>query len=152
MKIYPKWSKRTSLAKTSPVTNSEHFFLFPLFSFVTKKGLYHRSNAKNDALLHRLVHTRLLSGSLNEELDLSRGKRQRALQGRLLELSSGAKLGKGDTIVTREERSKANKRVRLGLERKTRERQAKALDEVSCLLLTVLTYVVLTSEIGKAIG
>jgi hypothetical protein len=88
------------------------------------------SNAKNDALLHRLVHTRLLSGSLNSELNLTRGQRQKALQGRLLELADTAKLGKGDAVVRHTERNQASKRVRLGLERKVKERQEKALEEV----------------------
>ena len=76
------------------------------------------------------MHTRLLSGSLNSELNLTRGQRQKALQGRLLELADEAKLGKGDTIVRHEERNKASKRVRLGLEQKTKERQEKSLEEV----------------------
>ncbi|EJD01330.1 uncharacterized protein FOMMEDRAFT_158463 [Fomitiporia mediterranea MF3/22] len=88
-----------------------------------------RTNLQNDALLHKLVHTKLLSGSLNSELNLTPAQRRRALEGRVLELAAGAKLGKGEVAVKQEERSKASKKVRMGLERKVEERRQKAVEE-----------------------
>lgn len=89
-----------------------------------------RTNIQNDKLLHKLVHTQLLSGSLNAELSLTPAQRRKALEGRILELAAGAKLGKGESIVKQEERKKASKKVRTGLERKVEERRSKALEEV----------------------
>ncbi|KAI6105662.1 hypothetical protein F5141DRAFT_1216422 [Pisolithus sp. B1] len=40
------------------------------------------TNAQNDALLYRLLHTKLLSGSLNEELGLSHAQKEKALSGK----------------------------------------------------------------------
>ena len=48
----------------------------------------------------------------------------------MLELAASAKLGKGESIVKQEERRKASKRVRMGLEKKVEERKSKALEEV----------------------
>ncbi|EEB96907.1 hypothetical protein MPER_03870 [Moniliophthora perniciosa FA553] len=55
-----------------------------------------RSNLENDAILHRLIHTKLLSGSLDPELDLTHAQSQKALSRRVLELAGGAKLGLGE--------------------------------------------------------
>ncbi|KAJ7068187.1 hypothetical protein C8F01DRAFT_597037 [Mycena amicta] len=96
---------------------------------VTADDAEERTNAQNDALLHRLVHTKLLSGSLNEELDLTPAQRKKALAGRVMELAGGAKLGKGEKRVREGERNKASKQVREGLLRKQKERQVQQLDE-----------------------
>ncbi|KAI6034217.1 hypothetical protein BKA83DRAFT_670667 [Pisolithus microcarpus] len=87
-----------------------------------------RTNAQNDALLYRLLHTKLLSGwaSLTAQ-------KEKALSGRVLELSSQCKLGKGESIVRAEEHNKASKRVRDGLLRKREERSQKQLEEVKNL-------------------
>lgn len=74
-----------------------------------------RTNMQNDAILHRLVHTKLLSGSLDPSLEMKPADRRKALQGRVLELASSAKLGKGDKAIRNAERNKASKRVREGL-------------------------------------
>ncbi|KAF7352863.1 hypothetical protein MVEN_01253300 [Mycena venus] len=76
-----------------------------------------RTNAQNDALLHRLVHTKLLSGSLS----------------RVLELTGQAKLGKGEKSVRDGERNKAAKRVREGMLEKQKERQKQQLEEAKNL-------------------
>lgn len=89
------------------------------------------NNAKNDALLHRLVHTKLLSGSLNPELNLTPAERRKALAGRVLELAGESKLGKGETSVRVAERNKAAKHVREGLVRKQHERETAQLEEVN---------------------
>ncbi|THH12345.1 hypothetical protein EW145_g50 [Phellinidium pouzarii] len=92
-----------------------------------------RTNIQNDALLHKLVHTQLLSGSLNSDLNLTPAQRRKALEGRVLELADSAKLGKGEASVRQEERRKASKKVRMGLERKVDERKSKALEEAKNL-------------------
>ncbi|EMD41081.1 hypothetical protein CERSUDRAFT_111654 [Gelatoporia subvermispora B] len=91
------------------------------------------TNAQNDALLHRLVHTRILSGSLNPELDLTPAQRKKALAGRVLEVSGQAKLGKGETTVRTAEHNKAAKRVRDGIADKQKERSKKELEEAKHL-------------------
>lgn len=89
-----------------------------------------RTNAQNDALLHRLVHIKLLSGSLNPDLDLKPAQRKKALEGRVLEAAGKAKLGKGEAIVRHAERNRAAKHVRDGLLDKQRERHEKKIEEV----------------------
>ncbi|KAI9001166.1 hypothetical protein BD414DRAFT_24507 [Trametes punicea] len=91
------------------------------------------TNAQNDALLHRLVHTQLLSGSLNPNLDLKPAQRKKALEGRVLEAAGKAKLGKGEAVVRQAERNRAAKRVRDGLMEKQRERHAKKVEEAKQL-------------------
>ncbi|KAL5508145.1 hypothetical protein ACEPAH_5763 [Sanghuangporus vaninii] len=92
-----------------------------------------RTNVQNDKLLHKLVHTQLLSGSLNHELDLTPAQRRKALDGRVMEIAGNAKLGKGESKVRQEERKKAAKKVRMGLERKVEERRRKAVEEAKDL-------------------
>ena len=89
-----------------------------------------RTNMQNDKLLHRLVHTKLLSGSLNEELDLTSAQRRKALAGRVLEAAGKAKLGKGESSVRTTERNKAAKHIREGIQAKQKERNDKKLEEV----------------------
>lgn len=89
-----------------------------------------RSNSQNDKLLHQLVHTRILSGSLNPDLDLTPAQRRKALAGRVLEAAGKVKLGKGESAVRAKERNKAAKRVRDGLLAKQKERREKGLEEV----------------------
>lgn len=91
------------------------------------------SNAQNDALLHRLVHTKLLSGSLNPALNLTHAQRDKALSGRVLELAGKTKLGKGEVAVRAAERNRASKRVREGLLRKKGEREKQELEEAKNL-------------------
>lgn len=89
------------------------------------------TNAQNDALLHRLVHTQLLSGSLNPELGLTSAQRKKAMEGRILELAGNSKLGQGEKIVRAQERDKASKRVREGLLEKQKQRREKMIQEVT---------------------
>ncbi|KAJ7368211.1 hypothetical protein DFH08DRAFT_796221 [Mycena albidolilacea] len=92
-----------------------------------------RTNAQNDAILHRLVHTKLLSGSLSADLDMTPAHRRKALAGRVLELTGQAKLGKGEKSVREGERNKAAKRVRDGMLDKLKERQTQQLEEAKNL-------------------
>src|SRR6267154_4850909 len=89
------------------------------------------TNAQNDALLHRLVHTQLLSGSLNPELGLTSAQRKKAMEGRILELAGNSKLGQGEKVVRTQERDKASKRVREGLLEKQKQRREKMIQEVT---------------------
>jgi hypothetical protein len=89
------------------------------------------TNAQNDALLHRLVHTQLLSGSLNPELGLTSAQRKKAMEGRVLELAGNSKLGRGEKMVRAQERDKAAKRVREGLLEKQKQRREKMIQEVT---------------------
>ncbi|KXN83704.1 hypothetical protein AN958_00845 [Leucoagaricus sp. SymC.cos] len=92
-----------------------------------------RTNVENDALLHKLVHTKLLSGSLNPDIDMTPGHRRKALAGRVMELSGRAKLGKGERAIRDAEKNRAAKRVREGLARKQKERDKQELEEAKNL-------------------
>lgn len=81
-----------------------------------------------------MVHTKLLSGSLNPELNLTGAQRRKALEGRAMELAGKTKVGKGETVVREAERSKAAKQVRMGMIAKQKERGQKELEEASRLL------------------
>jgi len=91
-----------------------------------------RSNVENDALLHKLIHTKLLS-SRSTDANLKPAERRRAIQGRVLELAAGAKLGSGDAAVRLDEHKRAAKKIRLGLERKASEKGAQTLEEAKNL-------------------
>ena len=95
------------------------------------------TNAQNDALLHRLVHTQLLSGSLNSDLSLAPAERRKALAGRVLEVAGRAKLGKGEIAVRSKECNKNAKRVRDGLLAKQKERSQKGLEEVCFIVVSL---------------
>jgi len=84
---------------------------------------------QNDALLHRLVHTKLLSGSLNPELNMTPAEQRKALAGRVLEVSGIEKLGKGERTVREQERNKAAKHIREGIAEKQKIRDKRRLDE-----------------------
>lgn len=81
-------------------------------------------------MLHKLIHTQLLAGPSISDLNLTPAERRRTLEGRVMELAAGAKLGKGESLVRQKERSKAAKRVRLGLERQVGVEKTKALEQV----------------------
>ncbi|KAJ4482681.1 hypothetical protein C8R41DRAFT_466952 [Lentinula lateritia] len=99
----------------------------------TDEDMNERTNIQNDALLHKLVHTKLLSGSLNSELELTPAQRRKALSGRVVELTGDAKLGRGERSVRLAEHNKASKRVREGLMQKQKERRAAQLQETKNL-------------------
>jgi len=92
-----------------------------------------RTNVQNDAILHKLVHTKLLSGSLSTELELTPSQRRKALAGRVLELTGEAKLGRGEKLVREAERNKASKRVREGISNKQKKRSKQELEEAKNL-------------------
>src|SRR6266545_7863826 len=91
-----------------------------------------RTNVQNDALLHKLIHTKLLSSSLDMDLNLPPAKKQKVLAGRILELSGCVGIGNGEKQTRVMERNKAAKRVREGIAQKQRAREKQRLDEVSC--------------------
>ncbi len=82
-------------------------------------------------MLHRLIHTKLLSGSLEPDLALSGAQRRKALEGRIDELVGASKVGKGETRIRREEHNKAAKSVRDGLKEKRKQKLSKQLEMVS---------------------
>ncbi|KIY73677.1 hypothetical protein CYLTODRAFT_416708 [Cylindrobasidium torrendii FP15055 ss-10] len=88
-----------------------------------------KTNTQNDALLHKLLHTKLLSGSLDTELELTSAQRKKALAGRVAELAGGARLGKGEKFVRKAERNQNSKSVRMGLASKEKQRSEARLDE-----------------------
>ena len=90
------------------------------------------SNATNDHLLKKLIHTKLLSSSLDPSLNLTGAQRKKALEGRILELSSGAKLGKGEQEVREKERMRNIRRIRTGMKEKKDDTMKKELEEVCC--------------------
>ncbi|TFK55779.1 hypothetical protein OE88DRAFT_1652250 [Heliocybe sulcata] len=92
-----------------------------------------RTNAENDAELRRLIHTKLLSGSLNPELDMKPAQRRKALEGRVMELAGEVKLGKGERSVKSAERNKAAQKVRIGMLAKQKDREGKHLEEAKNL-------------------
>lgn len=89
-----------------------------------------RNNTQNDALLHRLVHTQLLSCVANQELNLTPAQRKKALAGRIQELAGHSRLGKGEKSVRAKEHSRASKQIRDGMAEKQAERRGKQLAEV----------------------
>ena len=94
-------------------------------------------------LLHKLIHTQLLSGVANpDELNLTGAQRRKALEGRVLELAEKTKIGKGESLVRKTERNKAAKRVRIGIEAKQKTRMKQKLDEVchspGCKFIVIL--------------
>jgi hypothetical protein len=107
--------------------------------FVDGNGLTpHSSASQNDKLLHKLIHTKLLSGSLNPSLELSSAQRKKALAGRVLETAQYSKLGQGEKVVRTAEHNKAPKNVRFGMMDKAKERRLKELEEVKDLWLKQL--------------
>lgn len=94
-----------------------------------------RSNAKNDAELHRLLHTGLLSAAVNTEVASSAAQRKKALEGRVLELANRSKLGRGEKDVRVAEHKKAAKHIRIGIKEKQKKRDAKGLEDVSPVLI-----------------
>ncbi|KAJ1311041.1 hypothetical protein OPQ81_009546 [Rhizoctonia solani] len=91
------------------------------------------SNARNDKLLHELVHSQLLSNPNAFDPKKGSGKRSRLVAGRLLELADDAKVGRGAEVLKAKENSRHAKRVRLGLMDRAKEREAKALEEAKTL-------------------
>jgi hypothetical protein len=77
------------------------------------------------------VHTKLLSGSLDPDLNLTSAQRRKALEGRVMELSGKSKLGRGEKNVRTAEHQRASKHVRDGLMAKKKEREKARLEEVS---------------------
>lgn len=64
-------------------------------------------------------------------------KKRKALEGRILELTGDATLGKGESRVREAERNKAAKRVREGIAQKQKERRKQELEEVSFLFISM---------------
>ena len=68
---------------------------------------------------------------MNLDVGLKPSEKRKAIASRLLELTGQAKLGKGEAVRSRAERNKAPQRIRMGMERKIKEKAAKKLIEVN---------------------
>ncbi|KZO93260.1 hypothetical protein CALVIDRAFT_486216 [Calocera viscosa TUFC12733] len=93
----------------------------------------YRSDLRNDTELHRLIHTQLLSSSLDPMMDLKPSQKRKAMAGRVLEAAGKVKLGVGEIDVRKDERNKAAKRIREGILKKEKERARKDLEEAKQL-------------------
>jgi len=91
------------------------------------------SDLRNDAELHRLIHTQLLSSSLDPMMDLRPSQKRKAMAGRVLEAAGKVKLGVGENDVRKDEHNKAAKRIREGILKKQKERAEKDLEEAKQL-------------------
>ncbi|KAG8747283.1 hypothetical protein FRC12_014110 [Ceratobasidium sp. 428] len=89
-----------------------------------------QSNVRNDKLLHELVHSQLLSNTQAYNPDRGSAKRSRTVVGRLVELADSAKVGRGAASLAAKEQARHAQRVRIGLREKTKQREAKVLEEV----------------------
>ena len=83
----------------------------------------------NDTLLQNLIHNQLLN-PLNLDIELKASRKQKAVAGRILELTGRAKTGKGDSVLSRTERNRIPRKIRDGMDRKRRERAVKELRNV----------------------
>ncbi|KAL1740003.1 hypothetical protein HDZ31DRAFT_77203, partial [Schizophyllum fasciatum] len=102
------------------------------------------SNAQNDALLHRLVHTQLLDAASPHSTTTTTARtpsRRTALLGRLHELAAaGARPGSGARAVQAAERAQHARGVREGLERARRAAAARRAAEARELGVPQLLY------------
>ncbi|KAG8818798.1 hypothetical protein FRC17_010703 [Serendipita sp. 399] len=85
----------------------------------------------NDRSLYKLIHTRLLTTSLDDPLalDLKGSKKKKSLEGRVLEVANAAKLGKGETTVRKQEHAKVPRKIREGMEKRRKELKQMKLQE-----------------------
>ncbi|KAH8830841.1 hypothetical protein DL96DRAFT_1594514 [Flagelloscypha sp. PMI_526] len=94
---------------------------------------FEQQNVQNDALLHRLVHTKLLSGALGDDLGMTPAEKRRATAGRVEELAGHTKLGQGEKSIRKAERNKAAKSVRDGLIAKQKQRHEQKVQEAKAV-------------------
>ncbi|KIO33950.1 hypothetical protein M407DRAFT_3705 [Tulasnella calospora MUT 4182] len=71
-----------------------------------------------DKELFRLLHTRLLAGTTSSAVHQTNGERRRALQGRVIELAGGAKVGHGLKVLHHQYKVHQPKRTRDVIEKK----------------------------------
>jgi hypothetical protein len=90
-----------------------------------------RENVENDRTLYKLIHTKLLTATLDRPSDMPGAKHKKSLEGRILEVASAAKIGKGETTVRKEEHNKVPKHIREGIKAKRKDRVQKRIEEVS---------------------
>jgi hypothetical protein len=77
-----------------------------------------------------MIHTKLLSGSLDPELNLSSAQRQKALAGRIEEVAGSSKLGRGEDAIRKSEHNRSSKHIRDGIRLKKAKIHAAKLAEV----------------------
>ena len=103
----------------------------PILSRVFILDRLDRSNLENDTLLQRMIHTKLLSGSLDPDLDLTPAQRKKALAGRIEEVAGASKTGKGEDKVRKAEHDRSSKHIRDGIRKKQAKVRAAKLEQVS---------------------
>ncbi|KAG8916097.1 hypothetical protein FRC01_003377 [Tulasnella sp. 417] len=77
-----------------------------------------RSLNLKDKELFRLLHTQLLAGTTDSAVHQTNGERRRALQGRVIELAGGAKVGHGLKVLHHQYKVHQPKRTRDIIEKK----------------------------------
>jgi hypothetical protein len=103
-------------------------YLIYLLSILT--STHRRENVENDRTLYKLIHTKLLTATLDRPSDMPGAKHKKSLEGRILEVASAAKIGKGETTVRKEEHNKVPKHIREGIKAKRKDRHEKRIEEV----------------------
>lgn len=91
-------------------------------------------------MLHRLIHTQLLEGSLDHNLDMKPAKRRKALAGRVEEAAGSSKIGKGEQAIRRLEHNRSSKTIRDGIKAKKSKIISAKLAEVLFISSTYSTF------------
>jgi hypothetical protein len=77
-----------------------------------------------------MIHTKLLTGSLNADLDLSPAKSRKAFAGRIEEIANTSAIGLGEELVNKMVNNKAPMRIRNGIRKKEALRKEARVEEV----------------------
>jgi hypothetical protein len=104
----------------------------PIYPFSILTSTHRRESVENDRTLYKLIHTKLLTATLDRPSNMPGAKHKKSLEGRILEVASAAKIGKGETTVRKEEHNKVPKHIREGIRAKSKDRLQKRIEEV-CL-------------------
>jgi len=102
----------------------------PIYLFPILTSPHRRESVENDRTLYKLIHTKLLTATLDRPSDMAGAKHKKSLEGRILEVASAAKIGKGETTVRKEEHNKVPKHIREGIKAKRKDRVQKRIEEV----------------------
>jgi hypothetical protein len=77
-----------------------------------------------------MIHTQLLEGSLDHDLNLTPAQRRKALAGRVEEVAGTSKVGKGEQKVRKLEHDRTSRKIRDGVKAKKNKIFAAKLEEV----------------------
>ncbi|KAF8332776.1 uncharacterized protein EI90DRAFT_702057 [Cantharellus anzutake] len=122
----------------APERVNDKSFMSSKVSHITAESVAQNSGAmaaeaeglllNNDKELYRLVHTELLPKSIENSLDMTPGKRGRALEARVLELASIAKLGQGARKLKELDALKQPLRIQKNIKITQKKREAEELE------------------------